>query len=217
MSINVFIADDHAIVREGLEHILNAQKDVTVVGQAEDGRGAVDGVTRLAPHVAVLDITMPGLGGIAAARRIRETCPDTQVVILSMHATKEHITQAMRAGARGYVLKECAGAELVKAVRSVHAGHSYTSQKVSDRMLDSFAEPRPDAQPNDPLASLSGREREVFYLVIEGNSSAEIGDMLLLSPKTIETYRSRMYRKLGIGGLTELMRFAAKHDLISVD
>ncbi|MGD8966699.1 MAG: response regulator transcription factor [Anaerolineae bacterium] len=217
MTIAVFLADDHAIVREGLEHILNAQPDIEVVGQAEEGQGAVDGVARLAPDVAVLDIRMPGLGGLVAARRIRQTWPDIQVVILSMHATKEHISQAMRAGARGYVLKECAGAELVEAVRAVHAGHSYTSQKVSDRIVDSLAGPEANKPAEDPLAGLSDREREVFHLVVAGRSSAEIGEILSLSPKTVETYRSRMYRKLDVHDLTELMRFGARHKLIFVE
>jgi DNA-binding NarL/FixJ family response regulator len=217
MTISVFLADDHTIVREGLELILNAEADIQVAGQAEDGQGAVDGVSRLAPDVAVLDIAMPGLGGVAAARRIRHARPDTQVVILSMHATKEHISQALRAGARGYVLKECAGAELVDAVRAVHAGHSYLSQRVSDRVLESFAEPEAGERPDAPLACLSQREREVFHLVVAGRSNAEIGEILLLSPKTIETYRSRMYRKLGVHNLTELMRFAVRHKLIFVE
>jgi DNA-binding NarL/FixJ family response regulator len=216
MTIAVFLADDHAIVREGLEPLLNADPDIEVVGQAEDGQGAIDGVTRLRPDVAVLDIEMPGLSGLAATRCIRAACPRTQVVILSVHDTREHIHHALRAGARGYVLKECVGAELIEAVRTVHAGHSYTSQKVSDRMVNSLAGPDDGAPTGDALACLSDREREVFHLVVEGNSSAEIGEILSLSPKTVETYRSRMYKKLDIHDLTELMRFAARYKLISV-
>jgi DNA-binding NarL/FixJ family response regulator len=217
MTIAVFIADDHAMVREGIELILETAADIQVVGQAKDGQGAIDGVMRLAPDVAVLDIEMPRLSGVAAARRIRDACPQTQVVILSVHATKEHIAQALRAGARGYVLKECIGAELIEAVRMVHAGHSYTSQKVSDRMVNSLARPDDGAPTGDALACLSDREREVFHLVVEGNSSAEIGEILSLSPKTVETYRSRMYKKLDVHDLTELMRFAARCKLISLD
>jgi DNA-binding NarL/FixJ family response regulator len=217
MTIAVFLADDHAIVREGLKLILNAEADIQVVGQAEDGQGAIDGVIRLAPDVAVLDIAMPLLSGIAAARRIREVRPHTQIVILSIHKTKEHISRALRAGARGYVLKECAGAELIEAVRSVHAGHYYASQKVSNSMFESLARPEDSEPADDPLACLSDREREVFYLVVECKTSAEIGDILALSPKTIETHRSRIYRKLDIHSLVELMRFAAKHKLISVE
>jgi two-component system response regulator NreC len=216
MTIAVFLADDHAIVREGLALILNTAADIEVVGQAEDGQGAIDGVACLRPDVAVLDIEMPRLSGVAAARRIREVCPHTRVVILSIHASKEHISQALRAGARGYVLKECVGAELIEAVRAVHAGHAYASQKVSDKMVNSLAGPDDGTPAGDPLACLSDRQREVFHLVVAGKSSTEIGDILALSPKTVETHRCRMYRKLGIHDLTKLMRFAVKHNLISV-
>jgi DNA-binding NarL/FixJ family response regulator len=212
MTITVFLADDHAIVREGLEHILNGQPDMEVVGQAEDGRNAVDAATRLAPDVAIFDITMPLLSGVAAARRIRETCPGTQVVILSMHASREHVSRALKAGVRGYVLKECAGAELVEAVRAVHAGHSYTSQRVSDVLMDTFVEDE-----EGPLAPLSDRERQVLPLVVDGLSSAEIGEALSLSPKTVETYRSRIHSKLGTENLAELIKFAVRHDLVSLD
>ena len=159
----VFLADDHTIVREGLEHILNTQPDIQVVGQAKDGESALKAVTDLVPDVAVLDIAMPGLSGVEAARRIREACPGTEVVILSMHSSREHISRALKAGARGYVLKECAGSELVDAVRTVRQGHSYMSQRVSDVMLERFVK-----EEEEPLAPLSDREREVFYLVVEG-------------------------------------------------
>jgi two-component system response regulator NreC len=214
MTIAVFLADDHAIVREGLEPLLNADPDIEVVGQAEDGQGAIDGVTRLRPDVAVLDIEMPGLSGLAATRCIRAACPRTQVVILSVHDTREHIHHALRAGARGYVLKECVGAELIRAVRAVHAGHAHTSPKASDKVLGGLAGTADSEPPDDPLACLSDREREVFGLVVEGKTSAEIGQILLLSPKTIETHRSRMYKKLEIHNLAELMRFAARHELL---
>jgi DNA-binding NarL/FixJ family response regulator len=209
----VLLADDHAIVREGLVHILSAQPDIDVVGQADDGKSAVDAVTAVVPDVAVLDISMPGLSGVEAARRIRESCPGTQVVFLSMHSSKEHISRALKAGARGYVLKECAGSELVEAVRAVRRGHSYMSQRVSDVMLANFVEEDKQA----PLAPLSDREREVFYLVVEGLSSTDIGRRLSLSPKTIETYRSRIHSKLGTDDVTDLIKFAIRHELISVD
>ena len=210
----VFLADDHTIVREGLVHILAAEPDIDVVGQAEDGKSAVDAATRVVPDVAVLDIAMPGLSGVEAARRIREVCPGTEVVFLSMHSSKEHISRALKAGARGYVLKECAGSELVEAVRAVHQGHAYMSQRVSDVMLTNFVE---EADDEAPLAPLSDREREVFYLVIDGLSSTDIGKRLSLSPKTIETYRSRIHSKLDTADVTGLIKFAIRHDLISVD
>ncbi|MGD9029889.1 MAG: response regulator transcription factor [Anaerolineae bacterium] len=217
MTIAVFLADDHAIVREGLALLLNAEPDIEVVGQAGDAEGAIDGVARLQPDVAVLDIEMPGLGGLAATRCIRTAYPRTQVVILSVHDTREHIRHALRAGARGYVLKECVGAELIEAVRAVHGGHTYTSQKVSDKVLVDLAGQEDDEPLKDPLACLSDREREVFHLVVAGKTSAEIGDLLLNSPKTIETHRSRMYKKLEVRNLAELMVFAAKNRLLPLD
>lgn len=208
----VFLADDHTIVREGLQHILTAQPDIDVIGQAANGKRAVDAVTRMTPDVAVLDIAMPGLSGVEAARRIRDVCPTIEIVVLSMHSSKEHISRALKAGARGYVLKECAGSELVEAVRAVRKGHSYMSQRVSDVMLTNFVE-----EDEAPLAPLSDREREVFYLVVEGLSSTDIGKRLSLSPKTIETYRSRIHNKLGTEDLADLIKFAVRNDLISVD
>ena len=214
MTIDVFLADDHAIVREGLQYILDAQPDIRVVGQAPDGQTAIDKVLHAPPDVAVLDINMPPPSGVEAARRIREACPNTEIVVLSMLCSEEHVSRALKAGVRGYVLKECAGAELVEAVRAVHEGHSYMSQRVSDVMLTNFVD---DDQEGCPLAELSGREREVFHLVIDGLSSTEIGDLLTLSPKTIETYRSRIHRKLGTHDVPELIKFAIRHDIISLE
>lgn len=209
MTIRVFLADDHAVVREGLQHILDAQPDITVVGHAEDGQSAVNAVERTAPDIAVVDVALPSLSGVEITRRIGETCPATQVVILSMHSTREHVRRALRAGARGYVLKECAGSELVEAVRIVHAGHSYLSQRASDALLDSFG-----AEEEEPLGRLTDRERQVFDRVIEGLSSAEIGERLALSPKTVETYRSRVHDKLGTDDVVGLVKYAARNELI---
>jgi DNA-binding NarL/FixJ family response regulator len=214
MTITVFLADDHTVVRQGLTFILNAEPDISVVGHAEDGRTAVDQAVAMAPDVAVMDIGMPRMTGVEATRRVREACPDTQVVILSMHSEEEHVSRALRAGARGYVLKECAGEELVEAVRTVHAGGSHLSPKVSDRVLESYVG-EGDAEREPPLARLSDREREVFHLVLQGRTSAEIGEILSVSPKTVETYRHRMTQKLGVSGPIELVKFAVRHDLLS--
>ena len=216
MTIDVFLADDHAIVREGLRYILDAQPDIRVVGQAPDGQSAIDGVLSANPDVAVLDISMPPPSGVEAARRIRQSCPSTQIVILSMLCSEEHVSRALKAGCRGYILKECAGAELVEAVRAVHDGHSYMSQRVSDVMLQNFVDDDGSGG-GTPLSELSDREREVFHLVIDGLSSTEIGDLLTLSPKTIETYRSRIHRKLGTHDVPDLIKFAIKHDILSIE
>ncbi|UCC86775.1 MAG: response regulator transcription factor [Anaerolineales bacterium] len=213
MSISVFLADDHAVVRDGLRALLEAQPDIRVIGDAANGRETVRKVAQLCPDVVILDIAMPELNGIEAAWEISEVCPDTQLIILSMHATTEHIFRALQAGVRGYLLKESAGIEVVNAVRAVHTGQRYLSQKISDRMVDDYIHQRQAAQAESPLARLSPREREVLQLVAEGKSSAQIADTLSLSPKTVETYRSRLMHKLSISDLPGLVRFAIQHGL----
>jgi DNA-binding NarL/FixJ family response regulator len=217
VSITVFLADDHAVVRDGLRVLLEAQPDISVIGDAGNGRETVRRVAKLHPDVAIVDIAMPELNGIETALEIGEVCPSTQVIILSMHSTTEHIFRALQAGARGYLLKESAGIEVVNAVRAVHVGHRYLSQKISDRLIDDYVRQRQDAEAKSPLARLSQREREVLQLVVEGKSSAEIADILSLSLKTVETYRSRLMHKLGINDLPSLVRFAIQHGLTPLE
>ncbi len=212
-SITVFLADDHAVVRDGLRYMLEAQADITVVGDAANGRDAVRQVGQLCPDVVIADIAMPELNGIAAAREISEICPRSQVIILSMHSTTEHVFRALQAGARGYLLKESAGIEVVNAVRAVHAGRRYLSDRISEQLVDDYVHQRQAAQAKSPLARLSARERQVLQLVVEGRSSVEIAEMLFLSPKTVDTYRSRLMRKLGISDLPSLVKFAIQHGL----
>ena len=215
--ISVFLADDHTIVRDGLRFLLEAQADITVVGDAADGRQAVRQVQQLRPDVVIMDIAMPELNGIEATQQIRQTCPSTQVVILSVHSTAEHIFRALQAGARGYLLKESAGMEVVDAIRAVHAGRRYVSQRITETMIDDYVRQRQAAEPRSPLERLSPREREVLQLVVEGKSSAEIADILFLSTKTVETYRSRLMHKLGISDLPSLVKFAIQHGLTPLE
>jgi DNA-binding NarL/FixJ family response regulator len=217
MSITVFLADDHAVVRDGLRFLLDAQDDIEVIGDAANGRETVRQVAKLCPDVVLIDIAMPDLNGIEATHRIGEACPSTQVIVLSMHSTKEHVHRALQAGARGYVLKESAGAEVIRAVRVVHAGHRYLSQKIADQVIDDYARQRETAEAEDPLARLTPREREILPLVVEGKSSAEIAETLFISPKTVETYRSRLMHKLEIGDLPSLVKFAIRHGLTPLE
>jgi len=217
MSITVFLADDHAVVRDGLRFLLEAEHDIKVVGDAANGRETVRQVARLCPDVVIMDIAMPELNGIEAARKIGQVCPSTQVIMLSVHSTTEHVFQALQAGARGYLLKESAGIEVVNAVRAVHADRRYLSQKISDRLVDDYVLQRQATEAKSPLARLSPREREVLQLVVEGKSSAEIADILSLSLKTVETYRSRLMRKLGISDLPGLVKFAIQHGLTPLE
>jgi DNA-binding NarL/FixJ family response regulator len=213
VTISVFLADDHAVFRDGLRLVLEAEGDIQVIGDAADGREAVRQVALLCPDVVVMDIAMPELNGIEATRRIHASCPSTQVVILSMYYTTEHVFQALHAGARGYLPKESAGIEVIDAVRAVHAGHRYLSHRISDKVIDDYVRQRESAEGSSPLARLKPREREILQLVVEGRSSTEIASRLSLSPKTIETYRSRIMQKLGISDLPGLVRFAILHGL----
>lgn len=213
MAIGVFLADDHAVVREGLRLVLEAHPDIHVLGEASEGRGAVSEVRRLLPDVVIMDIAMPQSNGIEATLRIRELVPSVKVVILSMHSTTEHIFRALQAGARGYLLKESAGAEVVDAVRAVYTGGRYLSQKIAANVVDDYLR---EGQPASPLQALSRRELEVVQLVAEGRTSAEIAALLALSPKTVETYRSRLMQKLGVTDVPSLVKFAIQHGLTSL-
>jgi len=211
--IRVFLADDHAVVRDGLRALLETQADIRVVGHASNGREAVSLVEKLRPDVVVMDIGMPELNGIDAAAQVRRLLPATHVVILSVHKTSEHIFRALKAGATGYVLKESAGLEVVNAVRAVHAGRRYLSERITDTVAAEFVRLHDQTADRSPLESLSEREREVLQLVVEGHSNAEIAARLKLSIKTIETYRSRLMDKLGVRELGGLIRFAITHGL----
>jgi len=213
MPITVFIADDHPVMREGLTHLLHVHEDIRVVGVASNGRDAVRQVSELRPNVVIADITMPEINGIEATRQIRKRSPETQVVMLSMHSTPDHIFDALEAGARAYLLKESAASEIVAAVRAEHAGERYLCKKIADVLAEHVAR---RSGPN-PLDSLSRREREILQLVAEGRSSAEIAGRLSLSPKTVDSYRSRLMHKLRINDIPGLVKFAIRHGLTTID
>jgi DNA-binding NarL/FixJ family response regulator len=217
MNIRVFIADDHAVVRDGLRMILEAQEDITVVGEAADGRQAVDQVLKLKPDIVLMDIAMPDLNGIEATQQILNSSPSVKVVILSIHSSNEHISRALKAGALGYVLKESAGKEVVQAVKTVYLGQRYLCQKISEAVIGDYINLQEGAPARSPLNRLSAREREVLQLIAEGKTSKEIGQMLLLSPKTVETYRSRLMVKLGIKDVPGLVKFAIQHGITSLE
>lgn len=217
MSITVFLADDHAVVRDGLRLLLEAQGDIKVVGEAANGRDAVQRVGQLCPNVVIIDLAMPELNGCEATRQIRQICPSTRVIVLSMYSTAEDIFQAIQAGACGYLPKESAGAEVVNAVHAVHGGRRYLSQKVSDTLLDYLAFQLESPGTKSPLERLSPREREVLQLLVEGKSRAEIAGILFLSPRTIDTYRERLMQKLGISDFPSLIKFAIQHGLTPLE
>jgi len=217
MAIRVFLADDHTIVREGLRLILESQGNITVVGEASNGRKAVHEVKKICPDIVIMDIAMPELNGIDATAQIAQSCPATQVIILSVYDTTEYIFEALKAGAKGYILKESAGEEVVRAIHRVHSGHNYLSQEISEAVVNEYVKHRGGfTLEKSPLESLSKREREILQLVVEGKSSTEISNVLFLSPKTVDTYKSRLMKKLNVKDFPSLIRFAIKHGITSL-
>ncbi|HET7262687.1 MAG TPA: response regulator transcription factor [Casimicrobiaceae bacterium] len=214
MTIRVVLADDHSVVRDGLRFLLEAEGDIVVVGAAATGREVLRVARDVMPDVIVMDLAMPMLNGTEATLQIRQALPATRVLILSMHSTTEHIYRAFQAGAQGYVLKESAGPEVVAAVRAVHAGRRYLSQKIAETVLDDYVRER---HSSGPLDSLSARERQILQLVAEGKTTAEAASVLFLSPKTVETYRSRVMHKLGVRDFAGLVRFAVQHGLTPLE
>ena len=217
MTITVFLADDHTVIREGLRAYLDAQPDIRVIGEAGNGREAVKKIADLEPDIAVLDIGMPKVSGVDATAEISRRHPSVGVVILSMHSTNEYVFRALQAGASGFVVKESAGRELINAVRAVHAGHRYLSQQISDQLIDDYVERRESAEEESPLDELSEREQQILRHLVDGKTTAEIASALSLSTTTINTYRSRLMKKLDIGDLPTLVKFAIRHGLTDVE
>lgn len=217
MSITVFLSDDHKMVREGFRLLLETQPDIKVVGEAGNGRDTVRQIKKLVPDIALIDIAMPELNGIEATRQISEECPSTKVIILSMYSTSHHIFRAFKAGARGYILKESAGDGVIKAIRTVHSGKVYLCEEISETVIDNYIKMSETEKADDPLSCLKPREREILQLLVEGNSNVRIAELLFLSPKTVETYRSHLMQKLGISDLPGLVKFAIQHGITTLE
>jgi DNA-binding NarL/FixJ family response regulator len=211
MAIRVLLADDHELVRDGLRLLIERAGDMMVVAEASQGREAVRLAQELRPDVSVIDIAMPEMNGFEAARQILDLVPESQVLILSMHSTMEYVYRALSIGALGYVIKASGSAELVEAVRAVYGGKRFLSPRISEDMIDEYVRQRHNAPDEDPLTLLSPREREVLQLVVEGLASNEIATRILIAPSTVDTYRSRIMRKLGLHSLAELVLFAIEH------
>jgi len=213
--VRIVLGDDHTLVRHGLRKILEEQKDWTVVAEASDGREAVRQALSLQPDVVVLDIGMPLLNGIEATRQIARRFTNINILILSMHAEEAYITQAMKAGARGYLLKDSADTELIRAVMAVAAGKSFFSPVVARVMLDDYVRHLTEKGIVDRFESLSEREREIFQLIAEAHSNKEIADLLSVSPATVETHRAHILQKLDVHNTAELVLYAVRRGIIS--
>ena len=217
MKIRVLVADDHAIIREGLRVMLGNQPDMDVVGIAATGREAIQLVDQLGPEIVIIDISMPELNGIEAIQQILPRHPQLKVIVLSIHESKPYVYRALRAGARGYLIKETAGLEVVEAVRAVYRGERYLSRRIADLLMDVSFRQLETSVELSPLEKLSPREREILQLVAEGKTSQEIAGRLSISPKTVDTYRSRLMRKIEVEDMAGLVKFAIQHGVISLE
>ena len=214
-TIRVLLADDHTLIRAGLRMVVDAEPDLTVVGEANDGREAVALAGKLKPDVVVMDIGMPSLNGIEAARQIRAALPDTQVVMLSMHSDEGYVLRALKAGAKAYLLKDSAEADLARAIRAATAGKSFFSPAVGHVLLEDYMRKLERAGSEDSYELLSPREREILQLVAEGKSSKEIANLLNLSVYTVETHRAKLMQKLSLRSVPEVILYAVRKGIIS--
>jgi len=212
--IRVLIADDHAILREGVRALLAATEDIEVVGQASDGREAIDACKKLDPDVVLMDIAMPGLGGIEAALEVRKEGMRAKVLILSQYEDREYVRRLLRAGVAGYVLKKSAGSELVGAIRAVQRGGLVLDPEVARAAME---ERDPQRAGGDPYEALTDREKQVFRLVAEGRSNKEVADDLGISVKTAMSHREHVMQKLDLHNRTELVRLALKLGVIRIN
>ncbi len=215
MTIKVLLADDHQIIRDGLRSLLTNEPDIEVVGEANDGRAAVEMTQRLKPDIVVMDIAMPGLNGIEATRQVRAISSDIKVLALSMHADKRFVAGVLHAGASGYVLKNCAFKELIQAIHTVAVNQTYLSPTIADIVVESYVRHSP--LPASSLSVLTPREREVLQLIAEGLTLKKIAATLCVSPKTIETHREQIMRKLNASSVAELTKYAVREGLTSLE
>lgn len=212
--MRILVADDHAIVREGLRQLLNNQPDMEVVGEAEDGLEAIKKAKSLRPDVTVLDIAMPRLSGLEAVRLIKEAVPNTQIVVLSMYKKEAYVHQVLASGALGYVLKASPSSDVLEAIRAVYRGEYFLSSKIRAEVIGTYLESRREKPAVRGYDLLSDREQQVFRLIVEGNSTNQIADVLCVSPKTVEKHRANVMKKLAIHDVVAMVKYAIKIGII---
>jgi DNA-binding NarL/FixJ family response regulator len=216
MNVTVLLADDHPIVRKGMRNLLEAEPGFSVIGEAEDGVQAVQLAEKLRPNIMIVDMMMPRLNGLEVLRQLFKRLPDTRFIVLSMQSADPYVMQALKVGAAGYILKDTGPNELVQAIHQVLNGYRYLSPQLNERLIHHFIQ-KVDSGIPDPLTLLTDREREVLQMTVEGLTSFEIGEKLSLSPRTVESHRQSLMKKLDIKNQLDLVRFALKHGIVSMD
>ncbi len=211
--IKILVVDDHAIMRDGIHALIDLHDDIEVVGEAPDGKEAIEKVRELAPDVVIMDIAMPGMDGLEAARRIRKRNPEVKVLVLTQHDHKEYVLAAIKAGVAGYLPKRAVSLELVSAIRAVHRGESFLYPSAATALIQDYLR-KGEVEPYDYLTE---REREILKLIAEGHTSREIANMLFISLKTVQGHRTKIMEKLDIHNRTELIRYAMRKGLVSMD
>ena len=214
--IKILIVDDHSILREGIRALLEACVEMEVVGEAADGIEAIEKSRKLQPDLVLMDIAMPGLGGLEAMLEIRKTCSKTRVLVLTQYDNKEYIYRFLKAGASGYVLKKAVSAELISAIRAVQRGSSFLSPDIAPSVIEGYLQQRDEELEEDLYESLTFREKQVLKLIAEGYTNKQIADMLYMSVKTVMGHRTHLMEKLGIHSRTELVKFAIQKGLIEL-
>ena len=212
--IRVVLADDHRMIRDGIRALLERHDDISVVGEAENGREAVRLAARLSPDVVVMDVSMPLLNGIEATRHIRRDHPGVSVLILTVHESEDYVAQLLAAGASGYIVKRAAGEELVSAIRTVHRGEAFLHSSITRIVIDEYVRRLQDVDGKSAREVLSDREREVLQLIAEGYTNREMADLLHISIKTVQNHRSKLMRKLDLHDRGELIKYAIREGII---
>ena len=213
MALSVFIVDDHTLVRSGIRKLIEASPELNVVGEASDGREAVEQIVALKPELVLMDVAMSGLNGIDAARQVHAAAPETRIIMLSMHEDRQYVFESLKAGATGYVLKSAAFQDLMSAIDTVMSNRNYISPALSDLVMNDYIRRAQGEEKATELGRLSGREREVLQLIAEGKSSAEVGGLLHISVRTVDTHRHNIMTKLEIHSIAGLTKFAIRHGL----
>ena len=214
--IRVLIVDDHTLVRDGIRSLLTLAADIEVVGEAENGREALERVRQLVPDVVLMDLAMPVMGGLEATRRIRREFPGIKVLAVTQYDDSDYVVPVIEAGARGFVTKMAAFSELASAIQAVYRGDSYLSPSAAGALIEEYQQKTSGDGERDSYQQLTDREREVLKLVVEGHTAREIADMLVISPKTVEWYKNRLMKKLNIHNRTDLIKFAIRKALITL-